>query len=403
MALRPLLWVTLAAGIAGCGVETPATAVVRDSAGVTIVENAGPSTAVYQTVDSIPLLKIGGSGAAEDEFSRIGSVRWLSDGGVAVADLGTQDIRLFGPDGIWRATLGRKGGGPGEFEGLGGLHVLADDTILAHDYRHRRISRFGPEGTLVGETTLSTDGPMFPQLVGHLTDGRTLFRAANVFRGADEPRSGLLRPAALVVLYSDDGALVDTVGEFPGSESLIQVGGEGERRSISVMSLPFGRNSQLTTVGDRLMVAPGDGYELRFYRVDGTLERLVRRSFASRPVEDADIEAYLQRLAERSRSGQEFADQMRKPLMDAPRPDAMPGHGNVLPGPDEQVWVSDFQPPGATGPVRWSVFDSEGQWLGEVEMPARFRPFEIAKDRVLGVWEDPDDVPYIRVYRLRGM
>lgn len=389
----PLLTLAL-----GCTGEPAATATVRDSAGVAIVENMAPARPVYRVVDPAPLLEIGGSGAAADEFSRIVAVRWLSDGGVAVADLGTQDIRLFGPDGAWRATLGRKGGGPGEFEGLNGLHILPGDTVLAYDFRHRRFSRFDAGGGLANEIPLEAGGPMFPQLVGRLADGRVLFRGTYVFERGEE-RSGLIRPPAVVLLYGPDGVLADTLGEFPGSESLVQVGAEG--RSVAVMGLPFGRNSQLLVAADRLVVAPGDGYELRIHRVDGTLERLIRRPYTPRGVEDADIEGYLQSLA--VRGNRDYVDQMRKPMMDAPRPDAMPAHGRVLPGPDGQFWVSDFQAPGATGPVRWSVFAAEGQWLGEVEMPDRFRLFEIAADRLLGLWEDPDDVPYIRVYRLRGM
>lgn len=383
--------------VAACAAEPAPTATVRDSAGISIVENQAPTRPVHQVVDSAPILEIGGSDA-HDEFARVNGVRWLPDGGVVVADAEAQEIRIFEADGAWRATAGRKGGGPGEFEGLNGVDVLPDGSILGFDFQHRRMSHFSPNGTLTGEVALDTEGPMFPQLIGRLADGRALYRAGNVF-GMSETASGVARNPAMVMLFDSTGSLLDTVGTYPGSEALVQMGGEGERRSISVMTLPMGRSTRFAPLGDRLVVAPSDDYSLNIYRLDGTLERSVRRPFTKRPITDADIERYLQDMAERG--NRDFVDQMRKSVMEAPRPDAMPAYGNLLVGPGQQLWVADFVPPGVKAPTRWSVFDSTGQWLGEVEMPTRFTPHQITADRVLGIWLDPDDVPFVRAYRFR--
>ncbi len=384
--------------LAACGGEPAPQATVRDSAGVTIVENQAPTQPVYRVLDSIPILEVGGSGEEHGEFTRITAVDWLAGGGVVVAEGGTQELRIFLSDGTWRANAGRKGGGPGEFEGLSSVTVLPGDTILAYDTQHRRFSRFALDGMLTGELPLAPGGPMFPQLVGLLPDGRAIFRAGGVFT-AGESQSGVSRPPAIVVLYDSAGALRDTVGEFPGSEAFVQLGGEGASRMMSVGSLPLGRSTKFAVVGDRLGVAPSDDYELLIYRLDGTLERSIRRPFTKRPIEDADIERYLQDMADRG--SRNFVDRMRKSLMEAPRAEAMPAYGNVLVGPDNQLWVADFVAPGQQGPERWSVFNPDGQWLGEVEMPARFRPYRLTADRVLGVWLDPDDVPIVRAYRLR--
>jgi hypothetical protein len=384
--------------LAACGGEPAPQATVRDSAGVTIVENQAPAQPVYRVVDSTPILEIGGSGEVHDEFTRINGLAWMADGGVVVADGAVQELRIFGPDGVWRATAGRKGGGPGEFEGLNGIHVLADGSLLAFDSRHRRFSDFSVDGSFLGERPLEPGGPRFPQLLGRLADGRALFRAGGVFTPGGS-QAGVSRPPAIVVLYDSAGALMDTVGEFPGSEAFVQLGGEGATRTISVGSLPLGRNTRFAVVGDRFVVAPSDDYELLIYRLDGTLERSIRRPFTKRSIKDADIERYLEDMADHG--SRDFVNRMRKPLMEAARPEAMPAYSNLLVGDNGQLWVEDFTPPGIEGPVRWSVFEAGGQWLGEAEMPARFKPYRIAGGRVLGVWLDPDDVPFVRAYQLR--
>lgn len=384
--------------LAACGGEPATQATVRDSAGVTIVENQAPRQPVYRVLDSTPVLEIGGSGEGHDEFSRINGLAWLADGGVVVADGALQELRIFNADGSWRATAGRKGGGPGEFEGLGGIDVLSDGTLRAFDSQHRRFSNFSGDGSFMGEMALEPGGPQYLQLIGRLPDGRALFRAADVF-GAGEAQSGITRRPSIVVLFDSAGVPGDTVGKFPGSEALVQVSGEGRSFTMKVMTLPLGRNTTMVVVGDRLVVAPSDDYQLQIHRLDGSLERLIRRPFARRPITDADLERYLQDMADRG--SRDFVDRMRKPIMEAPRPEAMPAYGKVLVGPDNQLWVGDFTPPGVTGPERWSVFDVGGQWLGEVEMPTRFKPYRITADRVLGVWLDSDDVPFVRAYRFR--
>ena len=47
------------------------------------------------------------------------------------------------------------------------------------------------------------------------------------------------------------------------------------------------------------------------------------------------------------------------------------------------------------------VRDRDGQWVGNVTMPDRFRLEAIGPDRVAGVWRDAYDVEHIRVYALR--
>ena len=52
-------------------------------------------------------------------------------------------------------------------------------------------------------------------------------------------------------------------------------------------------------------------------------------------------------------------------------------------------------------PTKWDVFDPRGAWLCTLELPARFTPFEIGADYVLGLARDADDIEQVHLYRLR--
>jgi hypothetical protein len=46
------------------------------------------------------------------------------------------------------------------------------------------------------------------------------------------------------------------------------------------------------------------------------------------------------------------------------------------------------------------VFDPDGRWLGEVEMPSRFYPWDFGEDWLLGVETDDLGVEYVVLYSL---
>ena len=50
---------------------------------------------------------------------------------------------------------------------------------------------------------------------------------------------------------------------------------------------------------------------------------------------------------------------------------------------------------------RWFILDEVGRWLGVVTTPQRFTVHQITRERLIGVWQDENDVEYVRAYRLR--
>ena len=51
-------------------------------------------------------------------------------------------------------------------------------------------------------------------------------------------------------------------------------------------------------------------------------------------------------------------------------------------------------------PSDFVIFGHEGEWLGSVRLPSRFRVMEIGRDYVLGVMPDDLDVEAVQVLRL---
>ena len=80
------------------GVEAGGAQTVRDSAGVTIVESEDSSWSDGEawTVSGVPSLSLGAvDGDHQYLFSEVEAVVLLSDGRLAVADRGSNEIRLF--------------------------------------------------------------------------------------------------------------------------------------------------------------------------------------------------------------------------------------------------------------------------------------------------------------------
>jgi hypothetical protein len=160
-------------GVLACaasGGEEAATAVIRDSAGVTIVENpfVEPADIGFWHVDSVPALTIGVlDGEPAYEFGSIKSVRQLPNGMIVVLDGRGEsafEFRFFDSTGKHIATHGRSGMGPGEFRWVNFFGTAGGDTIVAVDFPARRISWLS--ASLGYLRSSMVDEPRYKQLLG---------------------------------------------------------------------------------------------------------------------------------------------------------------------------------------------------------------------------------------------
>jgi hypothetical protein len=399
--------------LAGCqaSAEGDASTAVRDSAGITIVENRmpdGPSPAGFRLSES-PGLRIGQlDGAPEYQFHRIQGIVRLSDGAIVVADGGSTEIRFFAPDGEFRSSTGGRGDGPGEFQLPSYMRRLGGDTLLVFDNRHRRVTLIAPAGEFVRDFTPAGEGESAPlNVVGALEDGTLLARVP--LRLGSEAGSGtsFRRDTANFVVRRPGGAPVP-LAPVPGSESRLttQTSG-GNLVSVQIMRIPFARAAFSTSGRDRFHAGSNETYEVKRYGPDGTLETIVRSDHV--PLRPSTPEL-VQRFADEQIVQREAAGVPSDPASNAalremygelPLVPALPTFASMLADDAGRLWIQEFALPGGAGETdRWMLFDAEGRAEGIVEMPAGFRPHHIDEEVVVGVAQDDFDVEYVHIYRL---
>jgi hypothetical protein len=378
---------------AGAGSAGAPAAAVRDSAGVTIVENVVADSAAWRWLRLEPELAIGSvAGEGPTSLHRVVGVVWLGEDRLAVANGGSSEIRLFDAAGAHVATFGRAGGGPGEFQALSGVARGVADSILAWDARARRVTVFGPDGTYARDMQLVSDGSVLA-LAGTLGGGMVL--GSQTMFDSPVESSGLQRPPVALASFDAAGTRVAELGRHAGDERTVRIGD----RTVEIGLPPFGRRTQFAGHGERVIVATQERGELLVHDLTGRLTRIVRTGVVPAAVTDADLEAHISRVV--ADMPPDRAAGVRGGLEGMLRVPRKPAHGPLVISDGGEFWLSDFPDP-ATQRADWTVFDADGVAQARVRLPAGFRLFGVEGDRLYGVARDELDVEYVRVYRVDG-
>jgi hypothetical protein len=367
---------------------------VRDSAGVTIVENTHGSWSTGEgwRVAPEPRLDIGQLDGEEPYqlFQVSGAVR-LGDGRIVVANSGSSELRYFDAGGGHLTSAGREGGGPGEFEGVGAPVPVGADSIAVYDWNLRRISLWDPDGNFVRSFGIQFPSGS-PVAIGPLGDGSWLFTKGFAF--APSEISTVVRDTAAYYRFDQRGELIDSVGRFPSWEYFVQ----GSAQAAWATSLPFGRGFATAVAPVGFYHGITDRYEILRYEVSGRLERVIRKDHQPVPVSDADFERYKAERVEDAGSDN-WRRRLERMFAEVPVPSTMPAFQAVEVDVLGYLWVAEYERPGADT-QRWSVFDPEGRLLGTVETPPGLAVHQIGADFLLASWEDDLGVEHVRLYDL---
>ena len=378
--------------VSACVAESPARQgfVVRDSAGVRIVENANPvwRDGVGWHVTPEPVVEIGGGDSEHDHlFGMISAVR-LADGRLVVAN-GNQELWFYDDRGVFLTAAGGRGEGPGEFRDISQLVRLPGDTLLVHEWW--RLTWFDAQGGYVRGMTFNAGGfAAHPALLTH--EGGAF--AVNLRSRPRPLPMGVSTITNTWVLLAVEGGAVDTIGSFPvGQGFTTRRGG----RTISYPG-PFVRRLYAPAMGARgLFFGDATAFEVSVYSYGAELVEILRKRHTPTPVGSDEVaefrRQFLEGVSERSRGGRE------RWLADVPYPEVMPALGRLMVDGSQNLWAQVFAPRGSMSTV-WNVFDEEGRWLGKVEFPEGLMVREIGDDYVLGLWRDADDVQHVRMYDL---
>lgn len=403
-ALVPVLLLLPHLGCTGSERKQGWVGTLRDSAGVTIVENT--TQGVWGNAEAWTLeeeVRIGGlGGELPYQFGQVGSIAVDSRGSIYVSDAQAQEVRVFSRSGEYLRTIGSPGSGPGELApGASVVLISLGDTLLVPDVRNRRISRFDPDGRYLGSVPLEPAKGRF--LRYDLTPGGRMTVQVRRLALQDPPPPPNTLDA--LVAIESSGLLGDTLLKVPAG-GLFE--GEGIR---------YFTPEPLWDVTDSLSVVFGmnDEYRIGYYAAGGSLRRIVSMPSEPRPITARDIRAFFAYLDRAWLDAGVPPSRLSANHERVRFAEFLPAFASLHVGFRGSLWVQPVRAPSEMsdaeierynfiedfGSAVWNVFGREGRYLGTVQMPSRFTPRTFIADKIYGVQRDELDVQYILRVRVR--
>jgi hypothetical protein len=348
-------------------------------------------------VDATPSLSIegGGPGGVEGDLYDVRGIALLSDGSFAVAD-GLHRVLVFDGNGGHIRTLGREGSGPGEFGSIQAIQALGDTLVVFDFDNNRRVSYFAGDGSFVRSTgARAVPLPMYLAVLsdGTLVGTRIYAEPTSMGGRAFSSSEGVWwgRGEIELLLFGTDGRIVESLGAFPGPQTMFvpglgfieagRLGGPLRRTMVAAA----GASIYLSTGDDSLwrLGGPGESQDAT-WRSDRSTARLTPRHL---------VEFFAET---------ELADYVdwRSVNWNIPADMTTPLITDLQVARDGTIWLEEGQEDGDEGRV-WRVLSPAGAPIATVAMPDGFRPVVIESDRVLGVWRDELGVEQVELRGLR--
>lgn len=363
-------------------------------------------------------LSIGvGDGAEEYIFGSIADVALGRDGSLYVFDGQVPIVRHYDASGRFLRNIGRAGSGPGEYRSASGIATMPDGRLLVWDTGNWRINVYSAKGDVLtqwttpsgmsGGGTAQFSRAIFVDTAGMVTTRKMIF-----------DRNPENRPT-IWVRFRPDGTPADTIHEPPAPE-LGKLSARAGRVSTGA-PVPFApiRFVALSPLG-YLVAGYPNRYAFEIHQ-PGRAVVSVRRDVKPEPVSRAERAEGRKNIEERMRqtdpnwswNGPDIPD--NKPLY----------HGLTV-GLDGRIWISltrGTDPklglsgtsgvgPGvpraprpaddreASKPALYDVFEPDGRYLGQVQVPAGTSAVVRKGDKVWAVAFGDDDVPRLKRYRI---
>lgn len=382
-------------------VGLPASAQVRDSAGVQIFEERTPrSESAGWVVEVEPDLVIGQVDGL-DEYMLVNPLEAvaLSNGTIVVQNSNGSvfEIRYYDVEGRHIVTASRLGEGPYEFERANGLHVLPGDSVLVVG-RDGRYAVFGPTGERV------RDG-RFTSAVA--SANRTYLVQADrlgLLDSAPDGDTGVRRDLMTLDLYDTDDGELRRVTEGEGRAVYFERIAGG----TYVYETPFSPDAYAAAGRGLAWFGQSDLSDIGGYDASGALRYIIRRSYDP-PEVSRDQRGMFREEMLRVHPMARHRSYARR--MDYPN--AMPLHHGLEVDGAGRLWVLRYEPPWSEEPLVWDAY-ADGIYERTVSMPSQLLPrcvrAALIQCRVIR-WVDEDfvllqsvgpfDVPQISRHRIR--
>ncbi len=387
--------VALVFAFAACSTVPADLVTTRDSLGVRIVESHGQRWATDDawTIADHPALQIGTlDGDPDYQFFRIVAAVRLPNEHIVVANGGTSQIVAYDRSGTHLWTAGGRGEAPGEYRLITGLATGPGDSLWIYDFGLRRFTILTTTGDVVRTVSIGASLSA-PGAIGRLRDGSFLVKEAWSGLAHGQDALGLERLPVAIARFGPDGEGPDTIATVPGREVFL-----GTEDGRMVMSAPlFGRNTSAAMRAGRLAVGDQETFQIAIHSAQGKLQRLARVPAVDLSISASDVSAMKAARLERESENERAMLARHLDAMDVPP--TRPAFGDIMIDPQDYLWVSDYTSY-PTVARSWRVFSPNGELLGTIDLPVRFRLLDIGDDFVLGVYRDDSDVEYVQLYAL---
>ena len=249
--------------------------VVRDSAGIQIVESHLPAWAPGSgwEVSAEPQLLLGeNSNDPRYLFTRVVGARMSKDSVIVVGDLGAAEVRFYSRGGQFEGFVGGRGSGPGEFQDIQTVGEAGGDTTWVFDRRLQRITLMTSPNNPV--RVISLEPPARTEVAGRLPDGGWM--VVHTFSLSDlysELGPGVHSDRGFLVRHNERGQLTDTLAAIPTQDIVHIVVDGGLRRWGPPV---FGRKTTVAMGGEGFFAGTQERFEIGEYDLEGNLKRLLR-------------------------------------------------------------------------------------------------------------------------------
>ena len=367
-----------------------------------------------------PSLSTGTAEGTDDfQLHRVDDALRLNDGRIIVANGGSHELLVFDEAGNYLTAWGQRGEGPRRLRRLTGprwfeYRSLYDGSLAGG--LAGRVSRWTAGGTEALHVRPGHAGTPWSQTrsgsrrscthlsrsaAGRSHPGQSLPRAIALPTRPEDPEKGLYRQELELFIVSGDGLSHVSLGPHPGAETFWHwENAIWDGTAFTIMQPPFQKSLVWAAWGELVVVAATERYELKAYRQDGSLARIVRRQNDIRSPTQADLDGY--RAAEAPGGG---ADQLRpQPSGRLERPSArriLPRHLRHRGGSSRQPLGPRIQPsrrgrPGSLDRVR----PGRPRLSDSSRRLRNWSSHEIGDDYILGMVRDELGVEYVQVWGL---
>lgn len=305
-------------------------------------------------------------------------------------------IMAFSDGGDFIGFVGSEGKGPGEFQSSTSVLVGPQDSIYVFDANSDLLSVYEPE-TLQFAYSLSLANPESPsspsRLLGVSRKG-ILFRYTPRFRPPGNPLGGYdpgeSRSDVVYLIDRQSSVAVASMAKLPAKEHVVRASSNEESSSISVMSLPFGREPFFVFHDGLLYAGWNDAIDISIISENGGTVRTIRMEREAVPVTRKEVESMVS-----SRSRRDRRDILRSKLL----PETKPAYDAIIVDDQGHIWIREY-PNTEAEFAKWLIVDPNGRLVGQMELSTNLLLKVIKGGRAYGSFYSNNSGPYIVVYSI---